>query len=63
MASKFSITLEFEPIVKLYCTNHDCRFNLSHNQVASSANCNLKYVEIGNDGKCKMLEESKKPDA
>jgi len=49
------ITVEVEPIVKLYCNAVECRFNL-YNGSPNLNVCNLKYILLGETGKCKAYE-------
>ena len=60
-SNNFSITLELEPIVKLYCLNLDCRFHMTNTRI-DSALCVLKYLEIDNEGKCGMFEQKEDND-
>ena len=46
----------FEPVVKLTCLNFKCKFNLFNQANDSMAHCNLKVIEIGEDGKCRNYE-------
>ena len=54
--NNFTITFDIEPLVKLYCLNLDCRFNLVNNRAAECAHCTLKFIGIEADGKCEMFE-------
>ena len=56
VSNKFSITVELDPIVKLYCRKLECRFHGVNNEVARSPHCLLKYIEIDKDGKCEKFE-------
>uniref|UniRef100_A0A6M3JRZ7 Uncharacterized protein n=1 Tax=viral metagenome TaxID=1070528 RepID=A0A6M3JRZ7_9ZZZZ len=54
--SDVRIAFEIEPVVKLFCRNIDCRFNMTKRPNAG-AFCSLKVLEIDETGRCKMMEE------
>jgi len=49
-----TVKIETEPIVKLVCRNFNCKFLLVHGQAYDDdyLHCNLKHIEIGEDGRC-----------
>jgi len=49
--TKISINFEIEPIVKLRCLNGKCK-----NRITGEYHCNLKHIDIDDDGRCKNLE-------
>ena len=57
-----SITVELDPIVKVYCMNTKCKYNLT-NSAVQSWHCVLKYMEIGENGECKQFEPCKEKKA
>jgi hypothetical protein len=59
--SNASITFDTEPIVKLQCTADSCRFNLLRHPVSryAGAYCELKHIEIDENGKCRFFEVRK----
>ena len=61
-SNKFSITVELDPIVKLYCRKLECRFHMMNSMVKKSAHCMLKYIDIDKEGKCEMLEQKEDND-
>ncbi len=54
--NKVAITIDIEPIAKVTCLNKKCRFNLRDNGWIC---CNLKLIEIDEDGKCRNFEQRK----
>ena len=56
--AKVGITFEIEPVVKLYCTNAKCRFNMLNleSDAHSYACCLLKIIVIDDGGKCAAFE-------
>ena len=54
MDTEFNIKFEIEPIVKLGCVNYKC---INHLNSRGFACCNLKYITIGQDGKCNDFRE------
>jgi hypothetical protein len=52
------IIVEIEPVVKLYCGNFGCKFNLVDNTHSGYFCCKLKFIEIGEGGVC--LDQEKK---
>ena len=50
--SSISVKIEIEPVVKLDCMNKDCKHNLIDRGYSG---CNLKYISISKDGKCKEM--------
>ena len=50
------IVFDVEPIVKLVCTNFECKFNMMNLPEDKSMYCMLKYLEIDKDGQCAMRE-------
>lgn len=58
-----TITFEIEPVVRLYCEETGCRFNmLSLYWMQAGPFCALKGVTIGKNGQCKMRELKDEPD-
>jgi len=47
------LTLDIEPVVKLFCHNANCRFSLLREGWFC---CGLKYIRIGEDGRCMQYE-------
>ena len=58
MANKFLVTFDIEPIVKLYCKNRKCRFNMYNGPVKRAFYCTLKHIEISDTGACYQCEEN-----
>jgi len=52
-ANNLTITVALEPIVKLTCLNVNCKFHLL---VYDWLCCNLKHVDIGEQGECRNYE-------
>ena len=50
-----TIGIRTEDVTKLICFNFGCKFNLYKDY--GYYNCNLKYVEIDEDGKCSLRED------
>lgn len=55
--SEVKILFELEPVVKLFCVNEKCRFNLVNVPEAGHLACGLKYNVISKDGMCKSIEQ------
>ena len=55
-----TITFEIEPIVKLYCKNDGCEYNMSDWLKGGMQCCALKIIWIGEGGKCQAYEPRKK---
>jgi len=58
----FSIKFEIEPVVKLYCEAIDCEHNLCKHPSSGWIACNLKVLEIGQDGRCASYAIAKSED-
>lgn len=56
-----TITFEIEPIVKLYCTEDGCKYNMLDWLKGGTPCCALKIVQVGEGGKCQMYEPRAKP--
>jgi len=54
MAKDVSIVFEYEPLCKVICTCFDCKHNLTWQEMAS---CNLKWVQIDEEGRCASMEK------
>jgi hypothetical protein len=52
-ASRISITLDIEPVVKLLCLNTECVFNLAERDIVC---CNLKHVTLDFEGVCEQRQ-------
>ena len=50
-ASHISITLDIEPVVKLFCLNTECVFNLAQRDMVC---CDLKHVTLDFEGVCEQ---------
>ena len=50
-----TIGIKIEDITKLSCFNVACQFNLYKDY--GYYNCNLKYVELDEDGECSLSED------
>ena len=56
--SDIKVTFEIEPVVKLVCLNKKCRYNMTRREFGGAFGffCNLKNLEVDQDGKCAMFE-------
>lgn len=54
-SSNINIKFEIEPIVKLQCTNINCKFNMS--DTFGEFYCNLKHVSLDEIGSCESQED------
>lgn len=52
-----SIIVDIEPIVKIKCENNDCIYHLFKRGYLG---CNLKYVDIDQQGKCRQMKSTNK---
>lgn len=55
-SNNISVTVDLEPIVKIVCFATTCKNNLLP---AGFLACNLKHIEIAEQGRCKQFELSK----
>ena len=61
--NKVGITVETEPIVKMYCKNFKCKYNLANKFFRIGAYCNLKHLQLDEDGKCEFFEVREKDES
>jgi hypothetical protein len=52
MANDVEITVILDPIVRLYCRNIKCKYNQMNNIRNRAIYCNLKEIEIDENGTC-----------
>ena len=57
--NELNITVETEPLVKVWCKAHSCIHNLVRRNIGAC--CNLKYIEIASDGRCEQYQEPSTP--
>lgn len=60
--NSMAIRFEIEPIVKLYCTEILCQFNMVRVGKNRCTCCNLKEIDIGAGGRCLNFTERIKQD-
>ena len=56
MKNDIKIKIDIESVAKLTCINRNCVNNLSKSGYFA---CNLKYVTIGETGKCESMSKIK----
>ena len=56
MANIGKITIELDPIVKMDCKNRNCKNNLANGFFKVGLYCNLKHIQLDENGKCEMYE-------
>jgi hypothetical protein len=60
MNNKIKIEFDIDSLLILWCQNFECKFNEVHLLSKNAAHCNLKNIELDENGKCRNQEKKEK---